>query len=195
VRRVLVALRLRDGVIFPHGLPPFVPPQFGIKLASEPWEIAAHLRLRRRVFCDEQRLFASGDDRDETDDVAAPIVAVDYVMSMPHHVVGTVRIAETEPGVWYGSRLAIAAEYRHVYGLGSGLVYRAVTTAHARGAALFLANVQQQNVPFFRRMAWEPLEELVLLGHPHTLMRADLAAYPPAHDDRAVALLESRRAS
>ncbi len=194
MRRVFVALRVRDGVIFPHGLAPFVPPQFGIKLASDGWERDAHFRLRRRVFCDEQRLF-SGDDRDDVDDVASPIVAVDYVMGMAHRVVGTVRIAETSPGLWYGSRLAIEAEYRNVYGLGSGLVFRAVTTAHARGARTFLANVQRANVPFFRRLAWEALEDRDLFGRPHTLMRADLAAYPPALDDAAVALFDSRRAS
>jgi len=182
-------------MIFPHGLAPFVPPQFGIKLASEAWEIDAHHRLRRRVFCDEQRLFRSGDDRDQTDERATPIVAVDYVMSMAHRVVGTVRIHEEAPGLWYGSRLAIEAEYRNVYGLGSGLVYRAVATAHARGARTFLANVQRANVAFFRRLAWEPLEEFGLLGRPHTLMRANLAAYPPAGDDEAVALLDVRRAS
>ena len=181
-------------MIFPHGLAPFVPPQFGIKLASDPWEVSAHFRLRRRVFCDEQRLFSS-DDRDTTDDVASPIVAVDYVMGMAHRVVGTVRIHETADGIWYGSRLAIEEEFRNVYGLGSGLVYRAVTTAHARGARTFLANVQRQNVTFFRRLAWEPLEDLELLGHPHTLMRADLDAYPRADDDGAVAVLEARRVS
>ncbi len=191
---MFVALGVRNRVIFPHGLPPFVPPQFGIKLARDAWEIGAHHRLRRRVFCDEQGLFA-GDDRDELDGTALPIVAVDYVMSMPHNVVGTVRIHESAPGLWYGSRLAIEPEYRNVYGIGSGLVYRAVSTANARGCETFLANVQRQNVPFFRRMAWEPLEEFDLLGLPHTLMRADLSAYPPATDDGAVALFDSRRAS
>jgi putative N-acetyltransferase (TIGR04045 family) len=195
MRRLFLAFGVRNGMIFPHGLAPFVPPQFGIKLAREAWEIDAHHRLRRRVFCDEQRLFRSGDDRDRTDERATPIVAVDYVMSMAHRVVGTVRVHEEAPGLWYGSRLAIEAEYRNVYGLGSGLVYRAVTTAHARGARTFLANVQRDNVAFFRRLAWEPLEEFVLLGRPHTLMRADLAAYPPAGDDEAVALLDARRAS
>lgn len=172
---------------------PFVPPQFGIKLVSEPWERQAHFRLRRRVFAAEQRLFEN-DDRDAEDDVATPIVAVDYLIGMANTVVGTVRIAERSPGLWYGSRLAIEPAYRSVYGLGSGLVYRAVSTAHARGARTFLANVQRQNVPFFRRLAWDALDEFELLGMPHTLMRADLARYPPA-DDGSVSLVWSRRAS
>ena len=173
---------------------PFVPPQFGFKLATETWERDAHFRLRRRVFCDEQRLF-DANDRDDADATATAIVAVDYVMAMAHRVVGTVRIHETAPGRWYGSRLAIDPAYRTIYGLGSGLVHRAVSTAHARGCTTFLANVQRANVPFFRRMAWEPLEELTLLGAPHTLMRADLAAYPPHADDAVVAIVRTRRAS
>lgn len=180
--------------MFPTALPPFVPPQFGLKLATEPWERAAALQLRRRVFCIEQRLFAHS-DRDEIDARATSIVAVDYVMGMSHRVVGTVRIYEESPGLWYGSRLAIEPEYRGVYGLGSGLVYRAVTTAHARGAHTFLANVQKQNGGLFRRLGWAALTELTLHGYPHLLMRADLAKYPAAMDETSVSLLAARRAS
>jgi putative N-acetyltransferase (TIGR04045 family) len=175
---------------------PFVPPQFGIKLASERWERAESAALRELVFCREQRLF-EGSDRDRLDAVAQTIVAVDYVMGMGHRVVGTVRIHAdpAQADTWFGSRLAIAPDYRCVYGLGRGLVYRAVTTAHARGCRTFLAHVQKQNVNFFARMAWEPQRELTLHGRPHVLMRADLAAYPPALDDAAVALVNGRRAS
>ncbi len=180
--------------MFPPPLPPFVPPQFGLKLASETWERNAALRLRRYVFCEEQRLF-SGSDRDEHDATASPIVAVDYVMGMSHRVVGTVRIHEESPGLWYGSRLAIDPEYRNVYGLGSGLVYRAVTTAHARGARTFLANVQLQNASFFRRLGWESLAEATLHGQPHLLMRADLERYPAATDEASTSLITARRAS
>ena len=173
---------------------PFVPPQFGIKLATETWECAAAARLREQVFCREQAL-VERTDRDAVDAVAQTIVAVDYVMGMSHGVVGTVRIHEDAPGCWYGSRLAIDRTYRNVYGLGRGLVYRAVTTAHARGCRTFLAHVQMQNVNFFKRMAWEPLRELTLHGRPHLLMQADLQAYPPCADDATVALVSARRAS
>ena len=170
---------------------PFVPPQFGIKLAAEAWECAASAALRQHVFCREQALF-DGSDRDA---VAQTIVAVDYVMGMAHRVVGTVRIHEDSPGTWYGSRLAIDPNYRTVFGLGRGLVHRAVSTAHARGCREFLANVQLQNVSFFARLAWVPLHELLLHGRPHVLMQADLAAYPPSGDDAAVAVVSARRAS
>jgi putative N-acetyltransferase (TIGR04045 family) len=194
MRRVLVALGVRDVTFDPFE--PFVPPQFGIKLAEDAWERDEAFALRRYVFCQEQHIFAS-DDRDLIDESgrATTIVAVDYIMGMTHRVVGTVRIAETAPGVWQGSRLAIAPAYRNAYGLGSGLIYRAVTTAHGHGARRFLAYVQQPNVALFTRLSWETLETCDLHGVPHALMSADLAAYPAALPGARPTLLHTRRAS
>jgi putative N-acetyltransferase (TIGR04045 family) len=175
---------------------PFVPPQFGIKIAQEPWETHEAFALRRYVFCEEQKFFAA-DDRDLIDESgrATSIVAVDYIMGMTHRVVGTVRIAETSPGLWYGSRLAIAPAYRNAYGLGSGLIHRAVTTAHGRGARTFLAHVQLANVGLFHRLAWEALEPCELHGRPHVLMSADLRAYPAAAPGAQPTVVHTRRAS
>ncbi len=198
MRRVFVALRIRNGErgkrVMYDDFAPFVPPQFGIKIASERWERTDSERLREAVFCREQGLFA-GSDADSIDDVATTIVAVDYVMGMTNRVVGTVRIHAESAETWYGSRLAIDAVYRNVYGLGSGLIYRAVTTAHARGCRTFLANVQQANVEFFRRLAWESIRPLEVANRPHVLMRADLSAYPPCADDASVFAVHHRRAS
>jgi putative N-acetyltransferase (TIGR04045 family) len=180
--------------MFSPPLAPFVPPQFGIKLVSEAWERVAALALREQVFCREQRLFEAT-DRDAIDATAQTIVAVDYVMGMSHRVVGTVRIHAADGGTWFGSRLAIDAAYRNVYGLGRGLVYRAVTTAHARGCARFVAHVQVQNVEFFSRLDWVPIVPVEVHGRPHVLMEADLAAYPPGGDDDSVAVVRSQRAS
>lgn len=179
--------------MFP-GAAPFVPPHFGIKTADDAWERAAAMRLRHAVFCVEQGIFAH-DDRDEFDERAETIVAVDYIMGMVDRVVGTVRIVELAPGSWYGSRLAIERRFRDVYGLGGALVHRAVSTATARGAREFTATVQRANVPFFRRLAWAAQDDVDLGGHPHTRMRADLAAYPPLADHARAALLGVRRAS
>ncbi len=175
---------------------PFVPPQFGIKLAEDAWEHSEAFALRRYVFCYEQQLFAK-DDHDLVDETgrATTIVAVDYIMGMTHRVVGTVRIAETSPGVWHGSRLAIAPAYRSAYGLGSGLIYRAVTTAHGRGAHTFLAYVQQPNVALFERLSWETRETCELHGVAHALMSADLRAYPPASAGARPTVFHTRRAS
>jgi putative N-acetyltransferase (TIGR04045 family) len=94
-------------------------------------------------------------------------------------VVGTVRIHQAEPGVWWGSRLAVDARYRKVGALGAALIKLAVSSAHARGCRRFLANVQSQNGLLFRRMRWSVVEEIELLGLPHLHMEADLDYYPP----------------
>jgi len=163
---------------FPDLLPPPAVGIYRIGLATERWELHGCARLRREVFCDEQHLFA-GSDRDAHDDVAHPIAAVSYAMGMADEVVGTVRIHEEQEGVWFGSRLAVAREWRGVSGLSSGLIRAAVCTAHARGCHTFLANVQRQNLPLFRRLHWRSLGEIELCGRPHHLMQADLDFYPP----------------
>ncbi|RXZ36924.1 GNAT family N-acetyltransferase [Oxalobacteraceae bacterium CAVE-383] len=152
-----------------------------IKLAMTPAERQATRRLRRAVFCEEQGIF-DGDDADVIDVLALPIAAVISVPGMPDEVVGTVRIHETEPGVWYGSRLAVAQHARRIGSIGSGLIKLAVGTAHAYGCKTFLAQVQSQNVPLFRRLHWDTLAEIDVHGRPHHLMQADLAHYPPIAD-------------
>jgi putative N-acetyltransferase (TIGR04045 family) len=94
-------------------------------------------------------------------------------------VVGTVRIHEQAPGLWRGSRLAVAPDYRRVGAIGASLIRLAVTSAHALGCRRFLAHVQSQNALLFQRLRWRTLEEIELHGRPHHLMEADLAFYPP----------------
>jgi putative N-acetyltransferase (TIGR04045 family) len=159
--------------------PAFAASDFQIKFATDRWERRDAAALRRDVFCKEQGLFNGIDDRDEVDDIAIPIVAISLLGVAPGDVVGTVRIHQPEPGLWWGSRLAVAADYRRVGALGVGLIRLAVSSANARGCRSFLAHVQAQNVPLFRRLGWTTLEEVELHGMPHHRMRADLAAYPP----------------
>jgi putative N-acetyltransferase (TIGR04045 family) len=157
---------------------PFVPSEFRLRLATERWERSGYARLRREVFCDEQGIFRD-DDADAIDDVALPIVAIAVVMGMPDRVVGTVRVHQAEPGLWWGSRLTVHREFRRLAWLGSGLISLAVGAAQARGCVRFLAHVQAQNVPMFERLQWRSLAPLLLHGRPHHLMEADLAQYPP----------------
>jgi putative N-acetyltransferase (TIGR04045 family) len=161
--------------------PPFVPSGYQVKFAVDPWEKAAAAALRRAVFCTEQGLFGGegGDDRDAIDAIAIPLVAVSLLGVAADEVVGTVRIHEAEPGIWWGSRLAVAAAYRRVGALGAGLIRLAVSSAHARGCVRFLANVQSQNAELFHRLHWRTLAQLDLHGRPHHHMEADLAFYPP----------------
>jgi putative N-acetyltransferase (TIGR04045 family) len=152
-----------------------------IKLATTVREREATRQLRRAVFCEEQGVF-EGDDTDAIDQIAMPIAAIISVSGMPDEVVGTVRIHESEPGIWHGSRLAVALHARRIGSVGSGLIKLAVGTAHALGCKTFLAQVQSQNVPLFRRLHWHTLAELDVHGRPHHLMQADLEHYPPISD-------------
>jgi putative N-acetyltransferase (TIGR04045 family) len=159
---------------------PFIAPEFQMKFATEPWQKAAAAALRRKVFCLEQRVFA-GDDRDAIDDTAIPLVALSMLGVVEDDVVGTVRIHrdDSEPEVWWGSRLAVAKDYRRLSAVGAGLIRLAVSSAHAFGCRRFLANVQSQNALLFQHMHWRSLGEFELHGRPHHRMEADLDHYPP----------------
>lgn len=161
--------------------PDFLPSEYRIKIATEAWERREAGALRQAVFCDEQKIF-SGDDRDAIDNIAIPIVAISSFAVVPQEVVGTVRIHEAEPAVWWGSRLAVAAAYRGISALGSSLIRLAVSSAHARGCQRFYAHVQSQNASLFWRLGWITIEEIMVHGRPHHFMEADLGRYPPIGD-------------
>jgi putative N-acetyltransferase (TIGR04045 family) len=163
-----------------ESIAPFLPCEYRIKFAASRWERDGALALRRAVFCQEQRLFA-GDDRDAIDDYAISIVALSMLGVAADSVVGAVRIHEEEPGLWWGSRLAVERDYRRVGAIGATLIRLAVSSAHAMGCKTFFAHVQAQNGPLFQQMHWETLGEIDLLGRPHLKMRADLSKYPPCH--------------
>ena len=174
--------------------PVFLPAEYRVKFATEAWERREAAALRRQVFCAEQGIFAS-DDRDDIDAIAIPLVVISSLGIAPHDVVGTVRIHEAEPGVWWGSRLAVAADYRRIGALGSSLIRLAVCSAHARGCRRFYAHVQSQNAPLFRRLHWRTIEETELRGRPHHFMQADLAHYPPIADPEIGFLSLPKRAA
>jgi putative N-acetyltransferase (TIGR04045 family) len=151
------------------------------RVAREGWELEAYYRVRRSIFCEEQRLF-DRDDRDRHDDFAVPIVSVLGEPDGGERVIGVVRIYEQTTGVWYGGRLGVDLSYRRIGHVGRGLIVKAVTTAHAWGCREFLAIVQPQNVPLFRRLHWRVVDNVTAHGRPHTMMTADLAHYPPDAD-------------
>ncbi len=160
---------------------PFAACHFRLKHASEPWERQGAAALRRRVFCEEQRVFAH-DDSDALDETAIHLVALSSMAVLVDEVVGTVRIHETEPGLWTGSRLAVEDGYRRVGALGTALIRLAVCSATTFGCLRFTAHVQAQNELLFRRLGWHRLAAVELHGIPHVHMQADLAAYPPLAD-------------
>ena len=158
--------------------PVFLPSEYRVKFATDTWERREAAALRRRVFCDEQGIF-SGDDRDAIDAVAITIVAISSFGVAPHEVVGTVRIHEAEPKTWWGSRLAVAADYRRIGALGTSLIRLAVSSAHAHGCRRFFAHVQSQNALLFQRLHWHTIQETTIHGRRHHFMQADLRHYPP----------------
>lgn len=156
----------------------FQPVAFRVQRASLPWAVRDAHALRRAVFCIEQGIFVA-DDRDAIDDQAQLLVACTSVAGECDQVVGTVRIHQAEPGVWWGARLAVHPAFRHVGRIGATLIQLAVSSAHAQGAHSFWAHVQQPNVSLFKRLHWAHVADLSLHGRPHALMQADLAHYPP----------------
>lgn len=160
----------------------FQPQEFRIQWASGPWMQSQALALRRQVFCREQALFGGQDDLDEIDRANPStrlLVALSCWGGQPDELIGTVRIHEAAPGLWWGSRLAVRRDWRQHARLGTGLIRLAVCSAHALGCGEFLAQVQAQNVALFERLHWSVLDRQDLHGRPHALMRADLNAYPP----------------
>lgn len=176
--------------------PPYKSDYLSFGFAREPWQLRQYRDLRKAIFCDEQGIF-SGSDQDKIDKHALPIVAIATCGGMLDRIVGVVRIDERKPGIWYGSRLGVAADYRKLtrfgvdglfddrrpvspfdQSVGAGLIYKAVSTAKALGAKQFYATVQEQNVRFFEKMYWKSLYTLDLHGRPHALMAVDLGRYP-----------------
>jgi putative N-acetyltransferase (TIGR04045 family) len=174
--------------------PVFLPAAYRVKFATEAWERREAAALRRQVFCEEQGIF-EGDDRDDIDAIAITLVVISSLGIAAHEAVGTVRIHEAEPGVWWGSRLAVAPDYRRIGALGSSLIRLAVCSAHARGCRRFYAHVQSQNALLFRRLHWRTIEETELRGRPHHFMQADLAHYPPIADPEVGFLSLPKRAA
>lgn len=157
-------------------------PAFHVRQAVFEHEIEQAMALRRAVFCDEQGLF-EGSDRDDIDLQARLLIAAACDVQTAHgSVLGTVRIHEASPRLWWGSRLAVQRSMRRQARLGEQLIRLAVSTAHGLGCETFLAHVQVQNVPLFEKLHWRSLDTSLAHGREHHLMQADLAHYPPCHD-------------
>ncbi len=107
--------------------------------------------LRKRIFCEEQNIFAES-DIDEID----------------------------QKRKWYGGRLGVDSSFRKFNQIGKGLIWKAVTTANGWGCDQFLATVQIQNVRFFRRLKWNSIKQIEIKGIKHHLMEADLNYYKPS---------------
>jgi putative N-acetyltransferase (TIGR04045 family) len=183
-----------DNFIENFQMSPYVPIEYMVKWATHDWEKDQAYQIRRDVFCQEQGLF-NGDDHDSVDEKSQLLVALSCIAGMPEQVVGTVRIHEEKPGLWYGSRLAVHQDFRGQGKLGATLIKLAVTSANAIGCKTFLAHVQSQNVPLFRRLYWTVLEQETLMERSHHLMQANLDKYPPCITPKSGFVIQSRKNS
>jgi putative N-acetyltransferase (TIGR04045 family) len=128
----------------------------------------AHFELRRRVFVEEQRLFAL-DDRDEHDDDERTIHVVGLAGG---EVCGAVRLFPLDAAAveWKGDRLAVVRERRANH-LGALLVRFAVATAGDLGGRRMIAHIQPANVAFFEHLGWRREgEPEPFVGVEHQLM-------------------------
>jgi len=154
----------------------FTPGEYRIEQARTEYQKSGCFALRRDVFCREQKIFGT-DDRDEVDEHCILLAASSCLFGHAHEVVGTVRIHQPEPKLWWGSRLAVAKAYRRIGGIGAALIRLAVGTAKSHGAETFLAHVQAQNLTLFESLHWRALDQKSIHGRPHYLMQVDLMAY------------------
>jgi putative N-acetyltransferase (TIGR04045 family) len=120
------------------------------RLACGPDELAAHYAVRRRVFVEDQALFA-GSDEDARDGMPGTLHVVGL---SDDEVAGAVRLYPLDDaGLWKGDRLAVLPEAR-VRRLGALLVRFAVATAGERGGHTMVAQIQLPNVRFFEHLGW-----------------------------------------
>jgi putative N-acetyltransferase (TIGR04045 family) len=146
-------------------------PAVHCRAVATPSELEVHLRIRERVFVDEQGIFATT-DRDQHDADPATIHVLGWCDG---EVAGTVRLFALDgDGVWQGDRLAVLPAYRARH-VAEPLVRFAVRTAGERGGRLMRAHVQAGNVRFFRRLGWTALGAPAdYLGRPHQDMVIEL---------------------
>ena len=140
----------------------------GCRPATDPDLLAGHFEVRRRVFVEEQRIFAVTD----CDEVDLRPEAIHLVALFDGTVVGAVRLYPLDlPGTrWKGDRLAVLPQFRAT-SFGSDLVRLAVRTSSLEGGSVMAAMIQPANVRYFERLGWlrdgEPVE---YVGHEHQPM-------------------------
>lgn len=140
------------------------PPTVHCRPVASPGELEVHLRIRERVFVDEQGIFAITD----LDDRDADPTTLHVLGFCDGEVAGTVRLFDLDgEGVWVGDRLSVLPAYRARH-VAEPLVRYAVRTAGERGGRVMRAHVQVANVRFFRRLGWTALGGPAdYLGRPH----------------------------
>ena len=181
---------VQDLVVALGGAPPrhLGAPDLLVRHTEGPSDLARYRSLRRRVFVEEQELFART-DVDEYDDHPRTIVLV--AEDGDGELLGGVRLhpqgEDPELGWWQGGRLVCGVDSgRGRRGVGAALVRAACAIAELEGALRFDATVQAPREGFFARLGWERVGETEQRGIPHVRMRWPI--------DRIARLVEETKA-
>jgi len=163
------------------GLPFFERAETGLTChpARTSEELKHAFDIRKEVFVQEQGIFEDS-DRDADDPHS-----IHLVVRQGPEVVGTVRVFAhgngngNGNGHGIGGRLAVKKAYR-ASGGGELLVRKAVETVKRKGCTRFTAHIQMENVAFFSRLGWRPVEApRVYFGRVHQVMEANLDPQEP----------------
>jgi predicted GNAT family N-acyltransferase len=147
-----------------------------VRPARDAAEVEAAMRLRERVFLDEQRVDAE-EEFDGLDGAATQIVAVDE-----KGVLATCRLRfggapggeELDEGTCKLERMAVEKRARGL-GVGTRLLDEAEREAEAQGATLMVANAQTRAQAFYASGGFEPEGELFMeAGIEHVKMSKEL---------------------
>jgi putative N-acetyltransferase (TIGR04045 family) len=151
------------------------PPRVGLMVVRAEHDerlLGEYQRLRRRVFVEEQGLFARSDLDDRDGD---PGTRVLVALGLDGDVLGGVRLHpegdDPTLGWWRGSRLVCDHAGVARGRAGAALVRAACASAVEGGALRFDAHVQESHVGFFARLGWEPVGVVQSAGVPHRVMR------------------------
>jgi predicted GNAT family N-acyltransferase len=120
-----------------------------VRPARDPAEVEAAMRLRARVFVDEQEV-SPEEEKDDLDEDATQIVALDET-----GLIATCRLREVEAGVWKLERMAVEARVRGL-GVGGRLLAGAEAEAHSLGAREIVMNAQRAAEGFYASHGYVP---------------------------------------
>jgi putative N-acetyltransferase (TIGR04045 family) len=149
-----------------------------IKAARTENEIKQLFLLRKEVFVKEQAIF-NNSDRDKLDNISSYLVAC-----VNGAIVGTVRVYPdiSNENSWVGGRLAVDKNFRKTT-VGKLLVTSAEKFVFNKDAIYFTADIQEQNIAFFKKLDWIPVGDIFILREiPHIKMKANLKKYVKLND-------------
>ncbi|GIH21798.1 AIR synthase [Acrocarpospora phusangensis] len=162
------------------------PRPFTIGPAADRGAVLAYRMLRRRVFVEDQALFADS-DLDFRDDDPRTVVLV--ARDPAGTVLGGVRLGPADDGPdigwWRGGRLVVAPGQRGAPGVGPALVRAACAYAEEAGVLRFEADVQARHESLFARLGWRRVRPVRVEGVPHVLMRWPIGRIAAAADTKA----------